>query len=116
MNKATTQTLIELCEFGALAARLVSKGRKAWDEDEFERLAGEAIIHRVGEAVARLDRQDPELLVAHPEVSWRPMKGMRNVVAHKYGAVDHAIIWNALESDLPREVAHIKRILDQHSS
>ena len=40
------------------------------------------------------------------------MKGMRNVVAHKYGAVDHTIIWNALESDLPREVAHIKRILD----
>lgn len=76
------------------------------------RLAGEALLHKIGEAVARLDRDDLALVAAHPEVNWRAMKGIRNLVAHDYGAVDYEIVWAALEGDLPREAAHIGRILD----
>jgi len=106
------QALVDLLEFGAQAARLVAKGKGAWDADEFLRLAGEAILSRIGEAVARVEKADPQLIADNPQVRWRPMKGTRNRVAHKYHAVDYDIVWNALHRDLPKEVASVRRILD----
>ncbi|WP_407699378.1 HepT-like ribonuclease domain-containing protein, partial [Streptomyces alkaliphilus] len=73
------------------------------------RLSGEAILHRIGEAVARPAN---DFTTAHPEVRWRAMKGMRDLVAHDYGAVDHGIPWNAMAHNLPQEAAHVRRILD----
>lgn len=111
LNARTRQTLGDFLDFAATAARLVARGREAYDSDEMLRLSGEAILHRLGEAVARLD---DDFTAAHPEVRWRAMKGMRNLVAHDYGAVDHNILWNALAHALPREAAHVQGILDDH--
>ncbi len=110
MKDSSCRALDDLEDFVEQAARLVSRGKPAWDADEFLRLAGEAVIHRIGEAVARLDRDDPELVAAHPEISWRAMKGMRNVVAHQYGSIDHQILWNALAISLPVEASRLRAI------
>ncbi|QKW53236.1 DUF86 domain-containing protein [Streptomyces buecherae] len=74
------------------------------------RLSAEAILHRIGEAVNSLGG---EFTAAHPEVRWRAMKGMRDLVAHDCGAVDHGILWNALAHSPAREAAHVRRILDE---
>lgn len=34
-------------------------------------------------------------------VQWGPMKAMRNFVAHNYGKIDHAIIWETATTDIP---------------
>jgi uncharacterized protein with HEPN domain len=107
----TRQTLQDFLDFAATAGRLVTRGRGAYDGDEMLRLSGEAILHRIGEAVARLDE---DFTTAHPEVRWRAMKGMRNLVAHDYGAVDHGILWNAMAHNLPQEAAHVQRILNEN--
>jgi len=104
------QTLSDFLEFTQMADRLVARGHQAWQDDEFLRLAGEAVLHRIGEAVARLD---DGFTATHPAVRWRAMNGMRNLIAHEYVAVDHAIVWNALESELPRDAAEVQRILDE---
>jgi uncharacterized protein with HEPN domain len=67
----------------------------------------EAILHRIGEAVARLD---DAFTMAHADVSWRQMKGMRNLMGYGYGAVDYNIVWNALELNLPQQVQAVRRI------
>lgn len=108
LDKRTKQTLHDFLEFAQLGRRLVERGRQVYDRDELLRLSAEAILLRIGQAVARLE---DEFTVAHPEVSWRRMKGMRNFVAHNYGAVDYAIVWNALEHNLPREAQAVRRIL-----
>lgn len=110
LDARTRRTLHDFLAFAATAARLVARGRDAYDGDEMLRLSGEAIVHRIGEAVARLD---DDFTTGHPEVRWRAMKGMRNLVAHDYGAVDHAILWNAMAYSLPQEAAHVRRILDE---
>ncbi len=108
LDRRTRQALNDFLDFADIGTRLVARGRAAYDADEMLRLAAEAILHRIGEAVARLGA---EFLETHPAVSWRQMKGMRNLVAHKYGAVDHNILWNALQRDLPREAVEVRRIL-----
>ena len=34
-------------------------------------------------------------------VQWRAMKGMRNLVAHHYGAVDRRVVWETVLTDIP---------------
>jgi uncharacterized protein with HEPN domain len=106
------QTLLDFLEFASTGSDLAARGRGAYDADEMLRLAAEAILHRIAEAVARLPE---DIIVAHPEVRWRPMKGMRNLVAHEYGAIDYDIVWNALTDDLPREAVRVRHILDEYS-
>lgn len=106
-DRLSLQDLVELTEMGA---RLVARGRTAYDEDEMLRLASEAVLHRLGEAVSRLS---DEVVAANPQVQWRGMKGMRNVVADVYGAIDHNIVWNSLDKDMPREAAEVRKILEE---
>ena len=107
----TSRTLEQFLEFADAAARLVARGRDQYDADEMLRFAAEALLHKVGEVVARLDRDDPAFIAAHPEVNWRPMKGIRNLVAHDYGAVDYDIVWNALRQSLPREALEVEQLV-----
>lgn len=101
------RTLRDLQQFAGMAARLVDRGRAAYDEDEALRLAAEAILHKIGEAAGRLP---DEFVTAHPEVPWRRMRAARNLVAHKDEQVDHGLIWNAFVHDLPRNAERIQHL------
>jgi uncharacterized protein with HEPN domain len=100
LEARTRHALEDFLEFAETAARLVARGRKAYDSDDMLRLAAEAILHRIGEAIARLP---DDFLDTHPGVSWRPMMGVRDLIGHEYGAIDHRIVWNALTTDCPEK-------------
>lgn len=42
-----------------------------------------------------------EFRASHPGIPWREIKLMRNIVAHRYGTVDHAITWDVVVNDIP---------------
>ena len=104
----THAALLDLLQFSEMAARLVARGRAAYDRDETLRLAAEAITHRLGEAVARLS---DEFMADHPQVEWRNIKGMRNIVSHQYAHIDYEILWNALADRIPVTADAIRGIL-----
>jgi uncharacterized protein with HEPN domain len=52
----------------------------------------------IGEASARLSET---LRARHPDVPWREIIGMRNMLIHGYFDIDWEQVWNALERDLP---------------
>lgn len=103
-----TRTLRDLIGFTDTAARLVARGRTNYDSDEALRLAAEAIMHKIGEAVARLPG---EFIGEHPDVAWRSMKAARNIVAHDYEQVDYDILWNVLANRMPAEAERIRAAL-----
>lgn len=43
----------------------------------------------------------PALREQHPEVPWSGVVAMRNILVHRYFGVDTAIVWAAVENDLP---------------
>lgn len=86
----------------------MARGQEAYDSDEMLRLAAEALTHRVGEAVVRLSA---DVQRGHPEVPWRAIKGMRNLVAHDYGRIDHVVVWNALDRDFPQLSRQMREVL-----
>ena len=51
------------------------------------------------------------ILDAHPDVPWRTLRGMRNVVVHEYFGVDPAILWETVRGDLPPLEAKLEAVL-----
>ena len=64
----------------------------------------------IGEAAANVP---DEIVVAHPEVPWTVMRGMRNTLVHAYFDVDPAIVWTTIERDLPGLVAPLTAMLNE---
>lgn len=102
------QALADLVEFAALATDLASRGKTAYDADVQLQLAGEAIQHRIGEAVSRLS---DAIVEQNPRIRFRAMKKARNKIAHNYSIVDPEIVWNTLAVELPKDVVRIVELL-----
>jgi uncharacterized protein with HEPN domain len=58
----------------------------------------------IGEAVKRLDET---YRVAHPEISWRALAGLRDVLIHQYERVDLERVWTLVEKEVPQ----LKRVI-----
>jgi uncharacterized protein with HEPN domain len=52
------------------------------------------------------------VLDAHPDVPWRLMRGVRNVVVHEYFGVDPSILWETVRADLPPLIARLEAVLE----
>ncbi len=62
----------------------------------------------LGEAAAHV----PEVFrEAHPDVPWRQIVGLRNVVIHPYFAVDPEAIWTIVTSQLPPLLPALQALL-----
>jgi len=70
----------------------------------------DAVLRRfeiVGEAASRVSS---ETQVLFPNLPFRSMKGMRNIIAHDYGEVDLDQVWQTASTDIPAMI----KILDEY--
>jgi uncharacterized protein with HEPN domain len=52
--------------------------------------------------IGELSNQLPsEYRLAHPEIAWKKMIGLRNVAAHKYQALHFDILWDTTQTTVP---------------
>lgn len=80
MTRGVDDLLADLAEAAAdAAAELVGLGKERWDTERLLRLAGEAVIGRLGDIATKLP---DEVIKATPEIPWREVKGMRIIAAH----------------------------------
>ena len=88
---------------GLIEQYLRNRQREDFDREPMLRQAIERNIEIVSEATRRI----PEAMKArHPEVPWRDIAAIGNILRHEYPAVDHDIIWRvATESIRPLAAA-----------
>ena len=75
----------------------------------------DAVVRRfeiIGEAARRLS---PETLKALPEVPWRLVVGMRNLLIHDYDDVDPKRVWVDSQNDLPPLIGRLEKYLAAQS-
>ena len=56
-------------------------------------------VLQIGELVTLLSDDYKE---SKNSVEWKSIKGMRNVVAHKYGTFDFDVLWETVTEDIPK--------------
>lgn len=62
----------------------------------------------IGEAVNAVPK---DVVAAHPEIPWKVIRGMRNVLAHQYFGVTNETLWRTVREDLPPLVENLKKLL-----
>jgi uncharacterized protein with HEPN domain len=105
VTRGVDDLLADLAEAADAAAELVGLGKKRWDTERPLRLAGEAVIGRLGDIATKLP---DEVIKAMPQIPWREVKGMRIIAAHAYHRIDYEEVWVTLRDDVPRMDEAIK--------
>ena len=97
------QVYLEQMEHAAQEAREFTSGMsyEAFLEDTRTQMAVAMTLIIIGEAVTRLERHYPDLLLDHTEIEWQQIIGMRNRAAHGYLTLDAAVIWKTTQASLP---------------
>jgi uncharacterized protein with HEPN domain len=71
--------------------------------------AFERVMELVGESAKRL----PDVLRAkYPEIPWRKVAGMRDVISHPYEDLMYEILWDALHINFPSLLSTVNSILE----
>jgi len=104
-----TSRLGHMLDYARTARRLVEgRARDDLEHDEALRLALIRAVEVIGEAAAQVSQTTQ---ISHPDIPWRQMVGTRNRLIHGYDAVDHDVLWDIVELDLPPLIQRLEDIL-----
>ena len=113
MSKDPRVYLAHILECIQNSERFTAGGKGAFLTDE---LVQDAVLRNfevIGEAAKRID---DGYRAAHPEIPWRALAGLRDVLIHQYEGVDLERVWAIVEGDLPglkRAIAALLPPLEQ---
>jgi len=68
------------------------------DQDRRTFLALVRSLEVIGEAARQMPRSFRE---KHPEIPWREIASLRNVIAHEYFGLDNTILWDVIQTRVP---------------
>lgn len=70
------------------------------------------VLLSVGEAFRQIDNKTQgKLLSQYPEIPWRAVIGMRNILAHDYFSINEEIIFNTCRYSIPPLTVVVQKII-----
>lgn len=71
---------------------------ESYSQDPDYRDALHMNLMQIGELVTHLS---DAFIQEHSEISWKSIKGFRNIIAHDYSNVEPETVWGIISEDLP---------------
>lgn len=91
---------------GYVSGTIDGKGLRS-DQKTYDAVLMNFVV--IGEAVKNIY---DEVREKYPQVEWRKIMDMRNLLAHEYWGVDEKVVWSAIKKDLPKLQGIITKIRD----
>ena len=61
----------------------------------------------IGEGAKRLP---PDVKESHPEIAWRDIAGLRDIIVHEYFGLDLDIVWDVVENRVPILLVQLRNL------
>ncbi len=97
--------MLEMCDL--LIEYATDKRKLA--EDPVTQAAAQRWIEVIGEAASHVSE---DVKIAHSDVAWREISGIRVILAHGYFHIEDDIIGNVVSADIPTLRTQLRVILD----
>jgi uncharacterized protein with HEPN domain len=81
--------------------------RAAFDADETLRVTVTHWLQVIGEAAQHVSEP---FQLAHVEIPWRAMVGMRNRIVHDYLGIDDEIVWQTAAFRIPELITQLEEL------
>lgn len=101
--------LLDILESARVAMDYVSG--KTWVEFQEDLQCQDAVLRRIeiiGEAARHIS---PQTQKKYPQIPWRDMTVLRNLVIHQYDAVDINQVWDTAQNKLPLLIKELSKIV-----
>jgi len=95
---------------GAAREFVAGMGKEELGKDRRTRDAVVRNLEIIGEALKKLP---PQTKRDHPEVEWKKIAGLRDILVHDYFGIDMDIVWDVVQSKLPVLAEQVRRILEE---
>lgn len=101
--------LLDILESAKIALQHISETTQ---EDFYkDLLCQDAVVRRIeiiGEAARRISAETKR---KYPQLPWKSMIGMRNLVIHEYDSVDLDVVWDVVQKDLPILISELEKVI-----
>ncbi len=94
-DKRRLQDMLDHARLAIDAVR--GRSRADLHNDRVFRAACERFVEIVGEAAANVSE---EFRKTHPQIPWRKIVGIRNILAHGYAQIDLDVLWDIIKMNL----------------
>jgi uncharacterized protein with HEPN domain len=84
---------------------------KSWDAFYKDTQCQDAVVRRIEIISEAARRVSPETRAKYPEIEWREMTSMRNLVIHEYDVVDIGQVWDTVKNKLPPPIEKLTKIV-----
>lgn len=88
------------------AQEIVAEGENAYNQPANWR-SRESLKSIFMDLNTAADRFPEQVREQYPDVPWRALRGLRNILAHDYTSTRYDILWNTAKHDLPRVRSHL---------
>ena len=111
-DKSVMKKILKYCEQVAGTHEFFHEDEAQFFDEESGFASRNAIampVFQIGELTNALS---DELRASRPDIPWRDIVGMRNIVAHHYGKIEIDTLWSVSRDDVPALAEQIREILE----
>ena len=73
------------------------------------------LLIAIGESLKKIDRiSDGKLFAKYPDVDWKGLKGIRDVISHQYFDLDAEAVFNTSKKDIPQLIETLRQLIKEY--